>query len=84
MEESSEVRKEVRNIMDVKLLRTISKWLVLIGAVNWGLVGLINFNLVSAVLGSWPVLVKWAYILVGVAGTWGVLAKLGIVTSGKK
>lgn len=69
--------------MDVKLLRTISKWLVLIGAVNWGLVGLTNFNLVSAVLGSWPVLVKWAYILVGVAGTWGVLAKLGIA-GGKK
>lgn len=70
--------------MDVKLLRTISKWLVLIGAVNWGLVGLFNFNLVSAVLGSWPVSVKWAYILVGAAGTWGVLAKLGIVAGGKK
>ena len=70
--------------MDVKLLRAISKWLVLIGAVNWGLVGLFNYNFVSAVLGNWPVLVNWAYILVGVAGTWGVLAKLGIVSSGKK
>lgn len=70
--------------MDVKLLRTISKWLVLIGAVNWGLVGLFNYNFVSAILGSLPALVKWAYILVGVAGTWGVLAKLGIVSSGKK
>lgn len=70
--------------MDVKLLRTVSKWLVLIGAVNWGLVGLFNFNLVSAVLGGWPVSVNWVYILVGVAGTWGVLAKLGIVAGGKK
>ncbi|MBI5357084.1 DUF378 domain-containing protein [Candidatus Collierbacteria bacterium] len=68
----------------MKLLRTISKWLVLIGAVNWGLVGLFNFNLVSAVLGSWPALTKWAYILVGVAGTWGVLAKFGVAGSGKK
>lgn len=70
--------------MDVKLLRTISKWLVLIGAVNWGLVGLFDYNLVSVVMGGWPALVKWVYILVGVAGTWGVLAKLGIAGSGKK
>lgn len=70
--------------MDVKLLRAISKWLVLIGAVNWGLVGLFNYNFVSAILGSLPALVKWVYILVGVAGTWGVLAKLGIASSGKK
>ncbi|MDZ7586689.1 MAG: DUF378 domain-containing protein [Patescibacteria group bacterium] len=70
--------------MDVKLLRTISKWLVLIGAVNWGLIGLFNYNFVSAILGSWPILVKWGYILVGVAGTWGVLAKLGVVSGGKK
>ena len=70
--------------MDVKLLRTISKWLVLIGAVNWGLIGLFDYNLVSVILGSWPALAKWAYILVGVAGTWGVLAKLGIAGSGKK
>lgn len=70
--------------MDVKLLRTISKWLALIGAVNWGLVGLFNYNFVSAILGNWPVLVNWAYILVGVAGVWGVLAKLGIAGSGKK
>lgn len=70
--------------MNAKLLRTVSKWLVLIGAVNWGFVGLFNFNLVSAALGGWPGLVKLTYILVGVAGTWGVLAKLGIAGGGKK
>ena len=70
--------------MDVKLLRAISKWLVLIGAVNWGLVGLFDYNFVSAILGSLPALIKWVYILVGVAGAWGMLAKFGIVSSGKK
>lgn len=70
--------------MDIKSLRMISKWLVLIGAVNWGLIGVLNYDFVSGLLGSWPFLVKLVYILVGLAGTWGVLAKLGIVGGGKK
>lgn len=70
--------------MDMRSLRMISKWLVLIGAVNWGLIGVLNYNLVSGLLGSWPFLVKLVYVLVGLAGAWGVLAKLGIVGSGKK
>lgn len=70
--------------MDMKSLRMISKWLVLIGAVNWGFIGVLNYDLVSGLLGSWPFLVKLVYILVGLAGVWGVSAKLGIVGGGKK
>jgi len=57
-------------------LKEISKWLVVIGAANWGLVGLLNFNLVEWIFGSWPVLVKAVYILIGVAGFWAVYNKL--------
>lgn len=57
-------------------LRKISKWLVVIGAANWGLVGLFNFNLVEWLLGGWPVLARLVYILVGVAGFWAVYNKL--------
>lgn len=42
--------------------------LTVIGALNWGLVGLFNYNLVNALLGSLPGLEKLVYILVGVAG----------------
>lgn len=57
-------------------LKTVSKWLVVIGAINWGLVGILNFNLVTFLLGSWPWLVTLVYALVGLAGLWGVYAML--------
>lgn len=38
-----------------------------IGGLNWGLVGLLNYNLVESLLGSWPFLVRLIYILVGVS-----------------
>ena len=50
------------------------KLLVIIGAINWGLVGLgdlmggNNLNVVNLLLGSWPVVESIVYILVGLAG----------------
>ncbi len=40
---------------------------VLIGALNWGLLGLLNFNLVSFIFGSVPFLARAIYILVGLS-----------------
>lgn len=57
-------------------LLKISKWLVVIGAANWGLIGLFNFNLVSFLFGSWPIVVRVVYIMVGIAGFWAVYNKL--------
>lgn len=44
--------------------------LVIIGGLNWGLVGLLNFDLVDAILGSIPVLAKIVYIVVGLAAVY--------------
>ena len=41
--------------------------LVIIGGLNWGLVGLFDFDLVEAILGSIPLLQKLVYDLVGLA-----------------
>lgn len=41
--------------------------LVWVGALNWGLVGALDFNLVNKLLGAWPTVEKVAYILVGVS-----------------
>jgi hypothetical protein len=50
--------------------------LVIIGAVNWGLVGLFGLDLVETVLGSIPIVAKIVYILVGVSGLYMIkLAK---------
>lgn len=53
--------------------------LVIIGALNWGLVGLGGFfdadwNVVHMLLGSWPTIEWIVYILVGVAGLWSILS----------
>jgi uncharacterized membrane protein YuzA (DUF378 family) len=41
--------------------------LVVIGGINWGLIGLFNFNLVGAIFGFIPFIARLIYILVGVA-----------------
>lgn len=42
--------------------------LVVVGAINWGLIGVANLNLVESLLGVWPVLVQIVYVLVGLSG----------------
>ncbi len=53
-------------------LSKVGKWLLVIGGLNWGLVGVgmfmsANWNVVNMLLGSWPVVEAVVYILVGVA-----------------
>lgn len=47
-------------------------WVVALAAVNWGLVGLLNINLVETLFGSSGVLTKAVYVLVGLAGLYKV------------
>ena len=42
--------------------------LVILGAINWGLVGAFQFDLVIKLLGGSPTPVRIVYILIGVAG----------------
>ena len=44
--------------------------LVVIGGLNWGLVGLFDFDLVQALFGGVPILARLVYILVGVAAVY--------------
>jgi len=45
-------------------------WILVIGAVNWGLVGLLNWNIVESLLGAGSMLTKVVYIVVGLAGVY--------------
>ena len=42
--------------------------LVVIGALNWGLIGIFNFNLVAAIFGAMSPLSRLVYIVVALAG----------------
>lgn len=50
----------------------ISLVLLIIGGINWGLVGLFKVDLVAAIFNSVPILRDIIYTLVGVAGLYGV------------
>lgn len=56
----------------MKVIDTIALVLIIIGAINWGLVGIFNFNLVEAIFGGLSVLTRIIYILVGISSLWGI------------
>jgi len=66
------MRKMHRMLMD-NTLYIPAKLLTIIGALNWGLVGLLNFNLVAAIFGKKSILSRLVYILVGLAGVYIVI-----------
>jgi uncharacterized membrane protein YuzA (DUF378 family) len=53
----------------LRLLYRLTVALVLIGAINWGLVGVFRFNLVKRLLGTWEWAERLVYATVGIAGT---------------
>lgn len=51
----------------MKSLHMVAFLLVIVGALNWGLLALFGFNLVNALLGSWPTVERVVYFLVGIS-----------------
>lgn len=51
----------------MKMVSMVAMLLVVIGGLNWGLVGLLNMNLVELLFGTVPMLVTVVYVLVGAA-----------------
>jgi len=51
--------------------------LVVIGALNWGLVGIFNFNVVSFLLGDMSALSRIIYTLVGLSGVYMIVNASG-------
>jgi len=48
-------------------LQKIALVLTIIGAINWGLIGLFDFNLVAAIFGEMSVFSRVLYVLIGLA-----------------
>ncbi len=47
--------------------------LMAVGALNWGLIGFFDFNLVAAIFGAGSLLGRIVYCLVGLSGIWGIV-----------
>jgi uncharacterized protein len=66
------------NTNPVHLIATI---LLIVGGLNWGLVGLLNFDLVAALFGEMSLISRVVYSLVGVSA---VYLALSMVTRSKE
>ena len=56
----------------MKVIDKIALVLIIIGAINWGLIGFFKFDLVATLFGEMSVLSRIVYALVGISGLWGI------------
>jgi uncharacterized membrane protein YuzA (DUF378 family) len=58
--------------VSMKILDVIVAILVVLGGLNWGMVGLFNYDVVAALFGEMSVLARTSYIIVGLAALYEV------------
>jgi hypothetical protein len=58
--------------MTLNVLDKIAFLLLIIGGLNWGLVGLFEYNLVDSLFGEGSALARVVYAIVGVASLYGI------------
>ncbi|MGM9977267.1 MAG: DUF378 domain-containing protein [Clostridium sp.] len=56
----------------MKLLDNIVLALIIIGAINWGLVGFFNFDLVASLFGELSALSRIIYGIIGICGLYAI------------
>ena len=64
----------------MRTLRIIAFILTVIGAINWGLVGIIKLDLVAILFGQMSFLARIVYTLVGLSGIYSLLTLYNLIT----
>ena len=67
----------------MRIVNQITLLLVIVGGLNWGLVGLANFNLVAAIFGDDSALSRLIYILVGASALWQLIPLIKSFSDGE-
>ncbi len=57
-----------------RTLDIIALILIIIGGLNWGLVGFFQFDLVAAIFGAMSIAARVVYAIVGIAAIYGIFA----------
>ncbi len=52
----------------MQILQKIALVFTIIGAINWGLIGIFDFDLVATIFGDMTLLSRIVYTIVGIAG----------------
>jgi uncharacterized membrane protein YuzA (DUF378 family) len=57
----------------MKFINILTLILVIVGGLNWGLVGLFDFDLVATIFGAGSALARIVYTVVGVSAVWQLI-----------
>ena len=57
----------------IRGLDMVALVLVVIGGLNWGLIGLFNFDLVEAIFGDMALISRIVYVLVGISAVYAAV-----------
>lgn len=61
----------------MRVVNTITLVLLIVGGLNWGLVGLFGFDLVAAIFGEMSLLSRIVYVIVGLSAAWQLVPLFG-------
>ena len=57
----------------MRIVNSLTLLLLIVGGLNWGLVGLFGFDLVAAIFGEMSALSRIVYTLVGASALWQII-----------
>ena len=57
----------------MRIINTLTHVLIIVGGLNWLLVGLFKFDLVAAIFGDMSPLSRLVYVLVGLSALWQLI-----------
>lgn len=60
----------------MRIVNQLTLVLLIVGGLNWGLVGLFGFDLVAAIFGEMSALSRIVYTLVGASALWQIIPLL--------
>ena len=67
----------------MKFINILTLVLVIVGGLNWELVGLFGFDLVAAIFGAGSALSRIVYVLVGLSAAWQIIPLFSAMGSGE-
>lgn len=70
--------------MDMKPIDKVSMALLMVGGLNWGIVGLFNNDLVGEIFGYGSTLADIIYIVIGAAAVYSVFSMVQMMQKQKK
>ena len=63
---------KIKGVVFMKVVDTIALILIIVGAINWGLVGFFQFDLVAAIFGDMSMFSRIIYAIIGICGLYSI------------